>query len=436
MAQIDFEGTQQNNANNGGGADNNPNNGGDNNPANQQDTTHLNGGGSDDVTGKDNNNQNKNNTGGGNNNNGNGDGSGEGTQSPHDIEEGTEVEYDGVVYKIDSKGDLINDKGEVFKEAKDVKQWLEENNATDDNGNSDLSLASIQEAIGMEITDEQGKPVEFTDDAAGVKSYVDAVIAAKSNEIQQGAINKLYADNPLLKEFIDYVKIKGTAKGFGEIPDRSGIQLDKDNEAQLEAVIRMAATEFGNKSLNDNYIKYLKSTGSLYDEAKVQLEALVAKDKQVRADIEKQADAARAQELKDVENYWKGVDTVVRERRIGGYLLPETIVKEVNGQKITYKLDDFYAYVSKPTEADANGNKMTGYARDLDKLTDKELLERELLDAWLMWTGGSYKDLVDMAIKEEGVRRIVAKSKESRGQRHIKVNKPTNSGDNGKIVYE
>lgn len=423
MAQIDFEGSQQNNVNNGGNAGGNPNdNGG--NPANQPDTTHLDGGENPDITGKNNNNNDDNN--GGSNNN----------EPPHDLEEGTEVEFDGVVYKVDKDFNLVNDKGEVFKKADEIKQWLADNNITDNNDDDTINIDSIREAIGVEVTDESGKPVEFTNDAKGINAYINAVRELQAEEIRQGAINKLYSDNPLLKQFVDYVKIKGTAKGFGEIPDRSGIQLDKDNEAQLEAVIKMAATEFGNKSLNDNYIKYLKSTGALYDEAKIQLEALVNKDKQVRADIEKQAKLAREQEIADDKKYWETVSTAINERRIGGYLLPETIIKEVNGQKITYNLADFNDYVSKQTETDANGNKVTGYVRDLNKLSDKEVLDRDLLDAWLLWTGGTYRSLVDMAVKEDGVRRLVAKSKEQRTQRHIKVNKPTKSGGNASIVYE
>lgn len=428
MAQIDFEGNQQTNTQPEGNAGNEPNNGGGINPANEPDTTHLDGGGTPDITGKDNRPN--------DNPNPNGDGNDNGNQAPHDIEEGTEVEFDGAVYKVDDKGNLVDKDNKIFKEAKDVKQWLYDNGFSDEGDDEPLSLEAIQKTVGIDITDENGKRVEFTNDASGVKSYIDAVIETRSNEIQQGAINKLYQDNPLLKQFIDYVQIKGTPRGFGEIPDRSGIQLDKDNEAQLEAVIRMAANEFGNKSLNENYIKYLKSTGSLYDEAKVQLEALVTRDKQVKADIEREAEAQRAQEYEDIQNYWKGVDSAIRNRRIGGYLLPENIVKENNGQKVTYTLNDFYNYVSKPTEVDESGNKLTGYSRDLNKLSDKDLLERELLDAWLLWTGGSYKDLVDMAIKEDGVRRLVAKSKENRTQRHIKVNKPAQSGDKTKLVFE
>ena len=64
------------------------------------------------------------------------------------------------------------------------------------------------------------------------------------------------------------MQINGTPKGFGDIPDRSGIVIDPENKMQQEAIIRMAAKEFGNESLNDNYIKYLNDSGSLFDEAK------------------------------------------------------------------------------------------------------------------------------------------------------------------------
>ena len=408
MAQIDFEGSQQNNVNNGGNDGGNPNGDG-GNPANQPDTTHLDGGENLDITSKNNSNNDDNN--GGSNNN----------EPPHDLEEGTEVEFDGVVYKVDKDFNLVNDKGEIFKKADEVKQWLADNNITDSNDDDTINIDSIREAIGVEVTDETGKPVEFTNDAKGINAYINAVRELQAEEIRQGAINKLYSDNPLLKQFVDYVKIKGTAKGFGEIPDRSGIQLDKDNEAQLEAVIKMAATEFGNKSLNDNYIKYLKDGGGLYDEAKAQLQALVEKDAAVRKEIEARAKAQREEEAKSVSDYWNKVNNVIDSRIIAGYKLPESFTKEVNGQKVIITPNDFYNYLSKATETDTDGNKVTGYQRDLNKLTDDEYLNRELLDAWLMFTGGTYKDLIAMAVNEDKVRQLRVKSKEQRSAKTVKV---------------
>lgn len=412
---IDFEGTGGTNTGSVSGQQDN--NGSQDGNGTQEEITNLNGGGTDDITGKDN--QNNNDVEGGDNNNGekNNDNS-----STGELTEGTEIEFDGAIYTVDANGNLVDKNGTIFKEAKDVADWMKTMDVEDSNDNDEaLTLASIQEAIGITVTDADGNNVEFTNDAAGIKAYVNSVIDLKSNEIQQATINKFYQDNPLVKQFTDYVQLNGTPRGFGEIPDRSSIVLDKDNTAQLEAVIRMAATEFGNKSLNDNYIKYLKDGGGLYDEAKAQLQALVEKDAAVRKDIEARAKAQREAEAKSVSDYWNKVNNVIDSRIIAGYKLPESFTKEVNGQKVIITPNDFYNYLSKATETDTDGNKVTGYQRDLNKLTDDEYLNRELLDAWLMFTGGTYKDLIAMAVNEDKVRQLRVKSKEQRSTKTVKV---------------
>ena len=346
--------------------------------------------------------------------------------STGDLNVGDQIEVDGTTYTVAKNGNLVDDKGNIFKEAKDVAEWLKSVNVEDNEDEQGLTLSSIQNEIGIAITDENGNEVEFTNDAAGVKSYIDSVISLKSNELQQAAINRLYQDNPLLKQFQDYVQLTGTPRGFGDIPDRSGIQLDKDNDAQLTAVIKMAAAEFGNKSLNDNYIKYLKDTGGLYDEARVQLSALVEKDKAVRKEIETKAVEQRNAEAENIKKYWENVNKIVNSRVIGGYKIPESFTKEVNGKKIVVTANDFFDYISNATAQDNNGNQVTGYQKALNDLTDEEYLNRELLDAWLMFTGGTYKDLIDMAVKENEVRKLIVKSKENRSAKTVKVVKKQN----------
>lgn len=343
------------------------------------------------------------------------------TSSTGELNVGDQIEVDGTTYTVANNGDLVDKKGEVFKAAKDVAEWLKSVNVEDEDEESGLTLSAIQNEIGIAITDENGNEVEFTNDAAGVKSYIDSVISLKSNELQQAAINRLYQDNPLLKQFQDYVQLTGTPRGFGDIPDRSGIQLDKDNDAQLTAVIKMAASEFGNKSLNDNYIKYLKDTGGLYDEARVQLSALIEKDKAVRKEIENKAAEQRNAEAQNIKAYWENVNKIVNSRIIGGYKIPESFTKEVNGKKVVVTANDFFNYISNATAQDNNGNQVTGYQKALNDLTDEEYLNRELLDAWLMFTGGTYKDLIDMAVKENEVRKLIVKSKENRSAKTVKV---------------
>lgn len=346
----------------------------------------------------------------------------------NNLEAGTELEIDGQVYTIAENGDIVDKDGKVFKEAKDVKEFLKENEPVDDD--EELNLNSIKEAIGIDVKDEQGNAIEFPDTPQGVKDYVDAVVATRTNEVAQGAVNKLFMDNPMLKQFIDYVKVTGTPRGFGDIPDRSGIVLDKDNENQLAAIIRMAAEEFGNASMDEAYIDFLKTSGRLYDTAKAQLDALINHDKQIREDIEQRAEQARQEELAELNEYWNGVHDAINKGQIGKYKLPETFVVDRNGQKVTLTREDFYDYVSRSTEKDEDGNAITGYQKDLSKLTNEAHLNRELLDAYLLFTGNGYESLVNMAIKDEQVKRLVIKSKQNKARSQVKINKPKASGVN------
>lgn len=354
------------------------------------------------------------------------------SSSTGELKAGDNLDIDGQTYTVDDKGNIVDAKGAIFKEAKDVADWLKSVNV-DDGGKSDgdenkLSVAALQEALGTEVNDKDGKPVQYTDDADGIKAYVNDVIELRSNEIRQAAVNKVFADNPMLKQFSDYlIANNGSPIGFGQLPDRSKVQLDKDNAVQQEAIIRMAAAEFGNKSVNDNYINYLKQTGGLYDEARAQLANLVEKDKKTREDIARAAEARRQQEDKAQQDFWTNVSNVINGRVIGGYKLPESFVKEVNGTKLTLTPSDFYDYLTKPVNNDENGNPLTGYQRDLNALSDEDAFNREMLDAWLMFTGGTYKDLINLAVNEDKVRTLKIKSKQQRAARTIKINTKRNT---------
>ena len=352
------------------------------------------------------------------------------------LEAGTVIEFEGVEYTVAENGDIVDKDGKVFKAAADVQAWLDENEQTDDNSLNGTSVKDLIDAVGIEVKDEKGNDVEFTDDKEGFKSYINSVIELKSNEAREATLNKFYQDNPVVKQFVDYMTVNGgDPRGFGQIPDRTGITVDKENANQQEQIIRLASKEFG-LNVSDAYIKYLKDSGGLYDEAVNQLVALQEKDKAVRERITQDAANARQAEEEAVRAYWENVNNVITKRNIAGYKIPESFTKEVNGQKVTLTPDDFYDYLYRAKEVDANGNKITGYQRDLDKLTDEELLNKELLDAWLMFTGGTYKDLVNMAIKEHEVHKLVVKSKQQRSSRTIKVVKPTGKASIEDVVLD
>ena len=377
-------------------------------PNNQEDVEHLNGSDVDDITNQptDDNNSNTSNE--------------DDNPSTGELTVGDQIEYNGNTYTIVDNGDLVDEKGNVFKEAKDVAEFLE-NNEVEDEENSSFDINTLREEFNVDLTDDEGNILEFDNTPSGIKDFVNAVIEQKSNDSQEATLNRFYASNPLVKQFVDYVQLTGTPRGFGEIPDRSGIQIAEDNEAQQIAVIKMAANEFGNKTINDSYINWLRESGNLYTYAKEQLDALIDKDKQVRKDIEEKAAQQRQEETERLNDYWNKVHSVIDSRVIGGYKIPENFTREINGKKVLCNSNDFFNYISNACYEDENGNKMTGYTRSLNSLTDEEYLNRELLDAWLMFTGGSYKDLVDMAVKENEVRKLIVKSKQNRSTKTVKV---------------
>ena len=345
------------------------------------------------------------------------------------LEKGSVIEFEGANYTVDDNGNIVDKDGNIFKEAKDVDEWIKQFDV-DDKGDNDtdkgITLASIQKAVGEEIVDEAGNPIEFTNDADGVKSYIDNVIALRSNELQQAAVNKVFNDNPILAQFANYLAVNGSPKGFGEMPDRSGIKLDANNEEQQIAIIKAAAEEFGNTTLNDNYIKYLKDGGGLYDEAKLQLQNLQNADKQRNEEYARRAEAQRQEEEEATNAYWENVHEKLNSHKIGEYQLPESFVREVNGQKITTTIDDFFNYIYRATE-DEDGNYTTAYQKDLKSRTADDNINEQLIAAWLTFTGGSYKDLVNMAVREKEVKTLRLKAKENDGRKTVVITKPANA---------
>lgn len=183
-----------------------------------------------------------------------------------------------------------------------------------------------------------------------------------------------------------------------------------------------------------NYVKYLKDSGALYDTAVKCLNSLKENDAKLREQLALQAEENRKQEAKELTEYLNRVNDVINSRTIAGYKIPESFVKEVNGQKQTLTPKDFYNYLTRQTELTADGNRITAYQKDLAEESAEDLLNRELLSAWLTYTGATYKDLADMAIKEDEVRTLKLRSKSRSSKRTVKLVTPSNDKVNDEDI--
>ena len=427
---YDFGYSQNGNGNNAGSDVRNDTNGGSTNITTGKIDHNFNGEPVDNLDGKntdvDNANANKNNGNepdNTNNNNGEDD-----NKNNEPLQPGTTIEVEGQVYTIDNSGNAIDKNGNIFKESKDVNDWIKGFDEIDENNQNDISIDSIREAIGVDITDDNDKPIEFENTPAGIKAYIDAVIDTAKEEHYETAINTLYQKYPILNDVLNYYVANGNSlDGFGEIPDRSNIVIDDTNEEQQEAIIRTAWNERGQKGDVNGYIEYLKSSGTLLATAKEELAGLQEADKQYREELAAEAERKENERIERLEKYWAGVHDVIKSRKIAGYQIPESIVINRNGQKLSVTPDDFYNYIYR---VDKDGK--SAYERDLAAETSESRRDDEILRAYLKFVGGDYSSLVGMAINKEQVNTLKLRAKQ-RNSSSIRITKPntTNKEEKG-----
>ena len=356
---------------------------------------------------------------GNSNKDGDKDGNKNGNNTDEPLQAGTSIEVGDETYTVDEAGNVLDKNGNIFKEAKDVKEWLDSFDKVDDADGDTISIDSIREAVGIEITDDNDKPIEFENSPAGIKAYIDAVVDTAKEEHFETAINTLYQKYPILQDVLNYYVANGNSlEGFGEVPDRSGITVEDNNEAQQEAIIRTAWSERGQKGDVESYIAYLKSSGTLLATAKEELAGLQESDKQYRDELAAEAERKENERIERLEKYWNGVHDVVKSRTIAGYQIPESIIINRNGQKLSVTPEDFFNYIYR---VDKDGK--SAYERDLEAETPESRRDDEILRAYLKFVGGNYSNLVGMAINKEKVNILKLRAKE-RNTSTVRINKP------------
>lgn len=347
----------------------------------------------------------------------------------HDIEVGTVIEFDNNSYTIDANGNLVDANRAIFKEAKDVDSFIKEYGSESDDAQERGTIDVIRDAVGIDLFDEEGNPVQFDDTPEGIAAYVKAVNEHQFAAAQEAAINTMFEQIPSLEDYINYVRLNGTHVGFGEVTDRSNISLDKDNISQQESIIRASFAEFNKRGDVEAYIKYLKDSGSLYDVANEELDALKEKDKE-EAELRAQEVAEReAAEIEELQEYWNSVKETIDSGIIGKYKIPENIIIKKDGKTVTRSRDDFFNYLYR---VDNKG--ISQYEYDRQKENPKDKLNDEILRALLKFTGGSYSNLVDMAINEKEVKKIILQKRNTSAKTiRITKNKKVTNDD---IVLE
>lgn len=352
------------------------------------------------------------------------------------LEKGTIIEYNDKKYTVNDNGDLVDEEGNIFKEAKKVNNWLKSVETEEvETDNNEINISTIQKTLGIEITDENGKPIEFENTPEGVASYVNAYLENTKEQIIEDTIDKLYSKYPILENVINYYVANGNSlEGFNEMKDRSNITLDINNENQCEAIIREAWKEENRKGNVDTYIQYLKSQNLLGATAEEELQAMVKRDKDAADELARTAAETERKEIERQRAYWTDVQKrVITDKRIGKYQIPDTIIRVRNGQKTSATPQDFYNYIY---QVDKNGRSQ--YENELIKEATENPESRlvdDMIAAYLKFTGGNYESLINMAINEQKVKTIKIMSKKGSKAKGVKVNPPANKSKDIDLGY-
>lgn len=341
-----------------------------------------------------------------------------------DLSEGQVVEIGDDSYTVDKDGNLVDKDGNIFKESKDVQDFLKGFEVDDTDSDEELNIGNIQKALGIELTDDNDQPIQFENTVEGVKSYINSVIEAQKKDIAESAVAAVFTRYPIVEDFLNYYIANGDSyEGFGQRPDRSNITIDDNNEAQQENIIRTAWKERNMAGDVESYIQYLKASNILASTARNELKALQESDKQKRDEYEKEAKRVEEEKAKSLKEYWDGVANVITNRKIAGYEIPEQILITRDGKKLTATPKDFYNYIY---QVDKDGK--SAYAKDFAKLTPEQKRDDEILRAFLTFTGGTYANLVDMAIKEEKIKTLKLHAKEQK-KTSVRVKPATKKGN-------
>ena len=338
------------------------------------------------------------------------------------LEEGNTVTVEDKTYTVDKDGNLVDDKGNIFKKAEEVKDWLKEF-SVDETKDDEINLDNIQKALDYEVTDEDGNPITYENNIEGVKAYINDVIETSKLEHYETAINTLYQKYPILQEVLNYYIANGNSlEGFTETPDRSNITIDDTNEEQQIEIIKTLWKEQGIKGDVQQYIDYLKSTKALYSTAQSSLQTLQEIDAENKKAYEEEAERKKQESYEAEVEHWTNIKNIIDSKEIAGYKIPDSITISRNGQKISVTPNDFFNYIYRVD----NENK-SAYQRDLEAEEPSKRLNDEILRAYLKFTGGSYADLVNMAINQEKVNNLKLKAKQNANSKSIKINRTTNT---------
>jgi len=339
------------------------------------------------------------------------------------------LDIDGVIYTIDKDGNAVDDKGNITYSKEDIDKM----EANSENELGDVDLKSIIDDTKIVITDKDGNPIEYDNTKEGLEKYIEDVYNKASKDAVDEQFEKLYTAYPFLPNLLTHLQAGGTFDDFANTESYANVTLDKDNEAQLKAIITKARSARGDSQESiDRYYNYLKSSDdnndAVIEEAERELKYLKDTEQQRLQKQQQLIDQQQQAQQEELNNYWgvkvdeqgnlidlnkdNSVYSIIKNKTIklgdDTFKIPDKIRVVENGKAILYTPDDFFKYLYEPIVVNINGKRVTT-TRDNIKLSqekEKRNINNDLYDAFLRFTNYDKSQFINEQIKNSEVQKI------------------------------
>ena len=277
-------------------------------------------------------------------------------------------------YILDENGNATLDGNIVF-----TKEQLEDSSSNTEEVIDGNIHKLISEVSGLDLVDEEGKPIEFK---TGIEGLAQREVLIKNKFYEQGlqeASTKFFQENPDVYDIYSYKQKHGSLDGYSKQVDYAEYAITEETSTdELKSILREQLVAQGNDvKTADKLIRLSEQDETLRIDALEALEKLKESNNTRLAQIKLQEEKEEREAVERYENYYgvtytkdnklvdKGVkgsvyDKLVKEGKVGNIFIPQEglIVTKADGAKTKVGRMDLFNYFYKPV-VEQNGTYYT-----------------------------------------------------------------------------
>lgn len=300
------------------------------------------------------------------------------------------LELEGKTYKIDEKGNAVDESGKVIKTKEEIIAIASEQEKEE----TPLVVELIKRS-GYTPLDEQGKPKQYEDTEEGLLSLTNDIATIKAKNAEKAFFEKF----PDIAEYTLFRQQGHTAEEYFKRQSNSwsNVKLDTTDKEQLRTIVIEGLVKSGiDKKQAEMTAKLYEDTDQLKTFGEAAYNKLVKDEKTIIANEQQQYDQQRINYDNQVTAYWNNTKEIVNKGKLHSINIPEA------------ERNNFFNYIAIST--DENGNSQKDIA--LSKLTNEQRLELD----YLVYKGLDLGKMIQNAIKTEQAQTLRMKiSKQQQG---------------------